>query len=72
MQSLKKRLAGAGGAWYAGGRMWMPPGDGEVTRKDGGALMSVAVADDIYKGSHRVGIYTCPRIIGGTVNAKRK
>lgn len=50
----------------------MPPGDGEVTRKDGGALMAVDVADDIYEGSHRVGIYTCPRIIGGTVNAKRK
>lgn len=36
------------------------------------ALMAVDVVDDIYEGSHRVGIYTCPRIIGGTVNAKRK
>ena len=51
------RKPGGGAAWYAGGRKRMPPGDGEDARKDGEALMSADVVDDIYEGSHRVGIY---------------
>ena len=34
----------------------MPPGDGEDAGKDGEALMADDI-DDIYEGSHRVGIY---------------
>ena len=47
------RKLGGGGAWDAGGRKRMPPGDGEDTEKDGEALMS----DDIYSCRKRVGIY---------------
>ena len=49
-------LAESGDTWYAGGRKRMPPGDGEEAGKDGEALMADGI-DDIYEGSHRVGVY---------------